>query len=325
MEKNKIKASVFTIFILLAFLLGINLSSSQALVSEVGVEYEFDIIEELDKNDWVKVIVEIAEEDEILLNSILLDLSNSEFRLEKKLLGGYAFFGEVTSTGLSKLLDNPKVTLVSLSRTGYPLLQESLPLMNADDVIGLGYTGKDQTVCVIDTGINYSHSDLGGCTEAEFLAGTCNKVLDGYDFYNSDSNPYDDNGHGTHVAGIVAANGGINGTAPDAKLIVMKACGDGSPGEGCPDLAIKESLTWCISNSTTYNISVITISIGDHQEYANVSDCPSTIKTEINNAYEAGIFVDVASGNNGHVNGISWPACLGNVTSVGAFINSTVV
>ncbi|MBS3089706.1 S8 family serine peptidase [Candidatus Pacearchaeota archaeon] len=60
-------------------------------------------------------------------------------------------------------------------------------------------TGKGVEVAVIDTGIDYTHPDLGGC----FGAGC--KIAGGWDFVNNDSDPMDDDGHGTHVAGIIAA------------------------------------------------------------------------------------------------------------------------
>ena len=60
-------------------------------------------------------------------------------------------------------------------------------------------TGQGVSVAVIDTGIDYTHPDLGGC----FGPGC--KVVSGYDLYNNDADPLDDNGHGTHCAGIVAA------------------------------------------------------------------------------------------------------------------------
>ena len=67
-------------------------------------------------------------------------------------------------------------------------------------------TGEGIVVAIIDTGIAYNHSDFEStCDTASFTSGNCNKTIYGYDFYNGDNNPYDDNGHGTHCAGIVGA------------------------------------------------------------------------------------------------------------------------
>ncbi|MGB2582330.1 MAG: S8 family serine peptidase, partial [Thermoplasmata archaeon] len=78
-------------------------------------------------------------------------------------------------------------------------------IWNMTDPYGNAVTGYGMTIAVIDTGIDYTHPDLGGGFGPSF------KVIGGYDFYNHDSDPMDDNGHGTHVAGVVAADGGMIG------------------------------------------------------------------------------------------------------------------
>ena len=92
--------------------------------------------------------------------------------------------------------------------------------IGAGDVHNAGNTGQGVKVGIIDTGIDYTHPEL-----AAAYAG-------GYDFFNNDSDPFDDNGHGTHVAGIIAAqmNGqGVVGVAPGASLYAYKVLGaDGS-------------------------------------------------------------------------------------------------
>src|SRR3954463_2707383 len=80
-------------------------------------------------------------------------------------------------------------------------------------------TGKGVTVAVIDTGIDYTQASLGGGI------GAGHKVLGGYDFYANDNDPMDESGHGTSVAGVIAAErytvGGVTyqGVAPDANLV----------------------------------------------------------------------------------------------------------
>src|SRR4051794_40036834 len=94
-------------------------------------------------------------------------------------------------------------------------------LVNQDDAASnyFGITGKGVTVAVIDTRIDYNLSTLGGGI------GSGKKVIGGYDFYQNDSDPMDTDGHGTAVAGVIAANPytyhGVTyrGVAPDAKLV----------------------------------------------------------------------------------------------------------
>jgi len=89
--------------------------------------------------------------------------------------------------------------------------------IGADRVWQLGTRGRGVSVAVIDSGIDYRHPALGGC----FGAGC--KVASGYDFVNDDADPMDDNKHGTHVAGIIAADSPeLMGVAPDATLIAYK-------------------------------------------------------------------------------------------------------
>src|SRR5689334_2585041 len=81
-----------------------------------------------------------------------------------------------------------------------------------------GTRGKGVVVAIIDTGIDYNHEALGNGF------GPGHKVAGGYDFANNDADPMDDNGHGTHVAGIIAGDSAtITGVAPDATLISFKA------------------------------------------------------------------------------------------------------
>ena len=92
-------------------------------------------------------------------------------------------------------------------------------------------TGKGVIIAIIDSGVDYTHSDFGGCTKEQFLNKECDKVIDGYDFLNNDDDPMDDGGHGTHVAGIAAGNGVLKGIAPDAKIVsykVLDSKGSGS-------------------------------------------------------------------------------------------------
>jgi len=88
------------------------------------------------------------------------------------------------------------------------------PIFLDTETTGLGETAQIIEICIIDTGINYSHPDLGDCNTNEFLEGDCSRLIVGYDFCaddddctTNDTDPMDVNGHGTMVSGIAAANG----------------------------------------------------------------------------------------------------------------------
>src|SRR3989344_1216138 len=93
------------------------------------------------------------------------------------------------------------------------LLSDSAPLIGASqawdmlDTEGMNITGVGTSIAIIDTGVDYTHPDLGACTTEQFIARTCMKVVDGYDFASNDNDPMDSQGHGTHVAATAAGNG----------------------------------------------------------------------------------------------------------------------
>lgn len=280
-----------------------------------------------------------------------IKLNNENFRTTtyshnelKRNLGKikHEFENGVISTHVSKEkfeeLQKNNELIIEKEEILHILLEESVPLINASYIHTLNTNnvslkGQGQTICVIDSGVDYTHPDLGNCTEAEFLSGNCSKVIGGYDFCGDDSacisednNPLDVNGHGTHVAGIIAANGFIQGVAPESRLVALKVCN--SSGD-CflPD--IKAGINWCVNNASKYNISVISVSIGsglyseECDEYYDGDNIPEgsgslDLVSSINNAISNNISVVFASGNDGSSTGISAPACIQNVTSVGA-------
>ena len=79
---------------------------------------------------------------------------------------------------------------------------------------------QELKIAVIDTGVDYNHPDLLGF-------GYDGKVVGGYDFVDNDKMPIDTNGHGTEVAGIIAADGKLKGIAPKAKILAYRVSDDG--------------------------------------------------------------------------------------------------
>ena len=303
-------------------------------LNKASDKIETEIIEDLDTEDTVSVIVILKDEEpsqksmpEIKAkvkenqDTVLSNLETEEFDIKYKYNTINAISGEATEQGIEKLKDNPNVEAVYKNQELRIVLSESVPLINADDLHSLGITGEGQTVCVVDTGIDYAHPDLGGCTQSEFLNGQCAKVPSGYDFYNSDTNPMDDQSHGTHVAGIVAANGVLTGVAPNARLLALKVC---SSGGSCNGDAMIAGVDWCNEHKDQYNIVATTMSIGDGGQY-NTNTCPTWMDTAITTAHDLGIAVTIASGNEYHSNGISYPGCSPNAISVGSTTKADVI
>src|SRR5690606_5439677 len=129
----------------------------------------------------------------------------------------------------------------------------------SDDLIGLDrvrttfpYSGAGYSVVVIDTGIDYNHSALGG--------GWGNRVIAGWDFVDNDADPMDLQGHGTHVAGIIgSSNSTYRGVAPDVSLSALRVLGaDGSGTFG----AVEDALRWVALHQAQYNIVAVNMSLG---------------------------------------------------------------
>ena len=159
------------------------------------------------------------------------------------------------------------------------------------------------TVAVIDSGVDYTHPDL-----APNFAG-------GDDFVFSDGDPMDDHGHGTHVAGTIAAamgnvtgkpaeEEGVVGTAPNARILAYKVCrADGT----CDDFAIQQA----IARAITDGANIINMSLGESSYSQSLDDA-------VQDAWSAGLVIVAGAGNDGTTDRF-YPAALDNVISVAAF------
>jgi serine protease AprX len=187
----------------------------------------------------------------------------------------------------------------------------------------LGYTGRGVGVAVIDSGIASWHDDLTNRSATIYPYGN-QRVAAFVDFVNGRTQPYDDNGHGTHVAGIVGGNGYDSrgekaGVAPDAHLAVLKvldANGVGNIGH------IIAALNWVAANHQAYNIRVVNMSVGARISESYWTD-PLTLATKA--LVDRGVVVVAAAGNFGknargelQYGGIAAPANAPWVLTVGA-------
>ncbi|MGQ9588531.1 MAG: S8 family peptidase, partial [Thermoplasmata archaeon] len=220
------------------------------------------------------------------------------FKSEERRVFSTAFDGFSASVSLEDL--NEWFSIGSDGVQVYPdirmraMLSESVYQIGADqvwsmhDLSGNSVRGTGIVVAVIDTGVDYRHPDLGGGIGPGY------KVIGGYDFYNGDSDPMDDHGHGTHVAGIIAANGGITGVAPDASILAYKVLGmDGSGLMSDVIAAIEAAMDPNGDGDTRDHADIISMSLGG----AGSEDDPVCLAVEA--AVEAGIVVVVAAGNSG--------------------------
>ena len=177
------------------------------------------------------------------------------------------------------------------------LVNNSGPFIGTSISYQNGYDGSGIVVSIIDTGIDLNHPDLEG------------KIIGGYDFVDNDKIPEDTNGHGTQVAGIIAANGNLKGIAPNSKILMYKVSED---GESVPsDLIIK-----AIEKSIEDNADIINISLGINQTNTKIDQA-------VNKAVKNNIFVVTAAGNFGpELSTIGSPGINPNAITVGATFNN---
>lgn len=165
------------------------------------------------------------------------------------------------------------------------------------------YTGKGVKIGVIDTGVDYHHPDLN------------KNYQSGYDLVDLDEDPQETTieqgaptSHGTHVAGIIGANGNIKGVAPDASLYAYRALGPGGIGTSVHVIAAMEK-------AIKDGVDILNLSLGNS---VNGPDYPTS--KAVTEASNRGVAVIVANGNDGPDNWtIGAPATAQAAFSVGAY------
>ena len=177
------------------------------------------------------------------------------------------------------------------------LVNDSGPFIGTSIPYQSGYDGSGIIISIIDTGIDLNHPDLDG------------QIIGGYDFVDNDDMPEDINGHGTQVAGIIAANGNLKGIAPNSKILMYKVSED---GESVPsNLIIK-----AIEKSIEDDADIINISLGINQTNTKIDQA-------VNKAVKNNIFVVTAAGNFGpELSTIGSPGINPNAITVGATFNN---
>ncbi len=196
----------------------------------------------------------------------------------------------VNEDNVASLKNDPNIESVMEDQPVSLLLNDSEQIIRSTEVKNnFSLNGSGEKVCVIDTGVDYNNSDI-----TNYIAG--------FDFANNDSDPMDDNGHGTSVAGVVSR------IAPGSELYIAKVIYANGTGY---ESTVLQGLQWCIDQ----NVNVISFSIG-----AGSYDgfCDADLVAELaNNAVSKRMFVVAATGNDGNLS-LKTPACASNVTRVGS-------
>ncbi|MFH1054966.1 MAG: S8 family serine peptidase [Candidatus Altiarchaeota archaeon] len=247
-----------------------------------------------------------------LQGGILSEFQPGEFTLRRKSITGRWFSGSTNMSGISRLANVSAVKAVYPNRRLSPLIDVAGSLIGADYARNLNITGQSQRICLIDSGVDYSHPSLGGCRK---IGDGC-RIVGGYDLLLNDSDPDDTAGHGTEVAGIVTSTDSQHlGMATGAGIVAIKVFNE-TISPALDDIAYAIEMCY-----VEYDAKIISMSLGDYRHYTTET-CPKEITETVNDAVGYGEFIVASSGNQGYLGGISYPSCEPNVTSVGAVYTS---
>ena len=215
---------------------------------------------------------------------------------------------EMSINSILELTTDPDVEFISYDAKVFAVMDIARKSIGADLVLNTGYTGKNVTVAIIDTGIS-PHADLIYPT---------NRIVGFKDFVNNETRAYDDNGHGTHCAGILAGNGYASkgkykGIAPEANILSIKVLDESGNGNTSDILS---TVQWIIDNKEVYKTRIINFSLG---AIAQSRERRDPLVKAANHAIDNNLIVIAAVGNSGPLrNTILSPATSRHVISVGA-------
>ncbi len=228
-----------------------------------------------------------------------------------KAINGIVIEKKLTNEELNELEKNPNIKRIMPNTGVTASLDQSTGIISSDAFWNQGYTGQGTTIGILDTGVDYTHSDLGGC----FGSGC--KVEGGYDFINEDPDPIDDHGHGTHcaatAAGIDAYGLGLKGVAPDATIYAYKVLSSSGGGSAASIIAgIEASMDPNGDDDFSDHLDVISLSLGGSTRYYD------SMAEAIDAATEIGVTAAIAAGNSWDYGKIKTPGIARTAITVGA-------
>lgn len=228
-----------------------------------------------------------------------------------------AFAGDLTLDEVTALSRREEVRQIEMDRAGTPELDTATDVMGADAVVDeLAITGSldgqepvasisDVGIAVLDTGIDANHAAL------------VDKVVAWRDFGTNRPDPYDGNGHGTHVASIAAGWGdwdpALRGVAPGAALIGAKIDGGGNTTSNT--IAAYE---WLVAEGESLGVRIATISFG----FGAATDGTTALERTIDAAWDNGIVCFKSNGNSGPGYGtMTVPAAARGILAIGSLLD----
>ena len=286
--------------------------------------------EYLDENNMISVIVDFDHtptiEDEIMLEENVL----FEVQFRYWLIDSIA--GKVNINLIPKIIDLPGVVFVELDGRLEIQMNDVNEVHDVTQVWeDTGYTGAGSVVAIIDTGIDSDHVGLDDIDDSNYTNDT--KVIAFYDAVNSpeltngtEIKAYDDQGHGTHCAGITAGTGApdfqYKGVAPKAQLVGVKVLDSGGSGSFATVMA---GMEWTVEKRHVFNIRAASMSLGGPGAIEWTSSEEESVNRMGNEMMREGVALFIAAGNSAFSAQIGTPGSAEDVITVGALDKNTAI
>lgn len=261
--------------------------------------------------------------------AVLDQISPQEFRVTDSFENISAVGGFVTYEGLKKLVRDYRVLKIDLDIPGEMALAESADLVRARDLQSMGVTGQGVVVAVFDTGIDTDHPDLQDdivaqqcfCANADGT-GCC---PGGGTQASGPGGAEDEQGHGTHVAGIITSGGRVapRGIAPDADIVAVRVLDRN--GVAASSTQLMKAFDWVMSTQPSVKVINASLVFGSFPGQCDSASSFTAAMAQAVNALRARGTLTVASaGNAANKSEIGAPACLSQAIGVGAVYDANV-
>ena len=285
----------------------------------------------LDEDGLISVIVDFdhtpTEEDQAMLEREV------DFQTQFRYWLIDSIAGTVELSRIHEIIDLPGVVFVELDGVLGIQMEEVVPVHGVDLVWqDTGYTGEGVTMAIIDTGIDGNHTALDDLDDDNMTDDP--KIVAFYDAINNPGAtngteifPYDDNGHGTHCAGITAGTGAPNyqhiGVAPRANLVGVKVLDGGGSGSFA---AVMAGMQWTVDKRHEFNIRAASMSLGALTGAIEwTSSEEESVNRMANEMMRAGVTLFIAAGNSGGTATIGTPGSAEDVITVGSLDKDTSI
>ena len=263
-------------------------------------------------------------------DGVLGQITPQEFQVTDTFSSISAVGGYVTYEGLKKLVQDYRVQRIDLDIPGHMALAESTELVRARDVQATGITGAGVTVAVFDTGIDSDHPDLADdivaqqcfCTNADGVSGCC---PGGRTEASGPGGAEDEQGHGTHVAGIITSGGRVapRGMAPDADIVAVRVLD--ATGAAASSTQLMKAFDWIITTQPSVKIVNASLVFGSFPGACDATNAfTAALAQAVNTLRARGTLTVASAGNSANKSEIGAPACLSGAIAVGAVYDANV-